>query len=75
MHSNGTTSGEHGSIPDDSQPEEVSELEDQLDKLETSAQALIGQHLKAVYGEIVREPIPDRLLRLIDELERKEDDR
>jgi hypothetical protein len=41
-------------------------------KLDDSAQLLIGQHLKAVYSEIVREPIPEQFLQLLDELERKE---
>ena len=44
-------------------------------KLDESAQLLIGQHLKAVYSEIVRQPIPDQFLLLLDELERKERDR
>lgn len=41
----------------------------QFDK---AAQALIGQHLKAMYSEVVQERVPDHLLRLLDELERKE---
>jgi hypothetical protein len=41
-------------------------------KLDESAQQLIGQHLKAVYDEIVQQPVPDQFLRLLDELERKE---
>jgi Anti-sigma factor NepR len=40
-------------------------------KLDDAAQQLIGQQLKAVYGEIVRQPIPDKFLQLLDELERK----
>jgi Anti-sigma factor NepR len=42
-------------------------------KLDTSAQALIGQQLRAVYGEIVKEPIPDHLLKLLEDLERKDE--
>lgn len=41
-------------------------------KLDDAAQALIGQHLKAIYGEIVQQPVPDRFLELLEELERKE---
>lgn len=41
-------------------------------KLDDSAQQMIGQQLKAVYSEIVRQPIPDQFLKLLDELERKE---
>lgn len=41
-------------------------------KLDESAQALIGHHLKAVYSEIVEQPIPDHFLKLLEELERKE---
>jgi hypothetical protein len=42
-------------------------------KLDTSAQALIGQQLRAVYGEIVNQPIPDHLLKLLEDLERKDE--
>lgn len=41
-------------------------------RLDEAAQALIGQHLKAVYSEIVQQPIPKEFLELLDELERKE---
>ena len=44
-------------------------------KLDESAQAMIGQRLKAVYSAIVREPVPDQFLKLLEELERKEKDR
>lgn len=40
--------------------------------LDTHTQVMIGQRLKAVYGEIVRQPVPDDLLRLLDELAAKE---
>jgi Anti-sigma factor NepR len=74
MHSSGTTAAQGGSCQENIS-EELQEVEGNSGRLETSAQALIGQQLKAVYGEIVREPIPDRLLKLIEELERKEDSR
>ncbi len=38
-------------------------------------QAQIGQQLRAVYQAIVNEPVPERFLRLIEELERKKADR
>ncbi len=41
-------------------------------KLDATAQALIGQRLKAIYNEVVQEDVPDHLLKLLDELERKE---
>lgn len=41
-------------------------------RLDTTAQALIGQHLRAIYDEIRQQEVPDHLLRLLDELERKE---
>lgn len=41
-------------------------------KLDVAAQALIGHHLRALYGEIVKEPVPDRFLKLLQDLESKE---
>ena len=41
-------------------------------RLDDQAQDVIGQQLKAVYGAIVQEPIPDRFLELLEDLERKE---
>lgn len=38
-------------------------------------QALIGQQLRAVYHEILNEPVPDRFVRLLDELAAKRVDR
>lgn len=40
--------------------------------IDEPTQALIGHRLKAVYAEIVEQPVPERLLRLLEELERKE---
>ena len=39
-------------------------------RLDPAAQMLIGQTLKALYSEIVHEPIPDRLAKLLAELDR-----
>ena len=41
-------------------------------KIDEAAQALIGHHLRTLYGEIVREPIPDQLLKLLHDLDNKE---
>ena len=41
-------------------------------KLNARAQAMIGQRLKAVYNDLVQEPVPEHLLQLLAELERKE---
>ena len=41
-------------------------------RLDPTAQALIGHHLKAFYGQIVDEAVPQHLLELLDELERRE---
>ena len=40
--------------------------------LDSRAQAVIGQRLKAVYSELVQQPVPDHLLKLLEELERQE---
>ncbi len=41
-------------------------------KLDASAQMLIGRQLKAVYGDILAEPVPEQFLQLLDDLERAE---
>lgn len=41
-------------------------------KIDEIAQAMIGRQLRAVYDEIVHEAVPDNLLKLLDELDRKE---
>ena len=48
---------------------------DPIETLDARAQALIGQRLKMVYDELVQEPIPDHLLRLLEDLEKKEQKR
>jgi hypothetical protein len=40
--------------------------------LQPQLQAHLGRTLKAVYGALVEEPVPQKLLDLLDELERKE---
>jgi hypothetical protein len=41
--------------------------------LSPNLQAHIGRHLRAVFDEVAREPIPDRLLQLLRDLERSGD--
>jgi hypothetical protein len=48
-------------------------LDDVAIRLDASAQALIGQQLRAVYGEIVNQPVPDHLLKLLEELQGKDE--
>lgn len=40
--------------------------------LDSRAQALIGQRLKAMYHQIVEQPVPDHLLKLLEDLEKAE---
>jgi hypothetical protein len=40
-------------------------------KLEADLQAQIGRQLRSVYEEVVKEGVPDRLVQLLEELERK----
>lgn len=78
MHANGKddgTSGFDGGAKPAEADKHVHRPNETDLKLDGSAQLLIGQHLKAVYGAIVRQPIPDQFLQLLDELERKERDR
>jgi Anti-sigma factor NepR len=43
------------------------------DGLAPNLQAHIGRHLRAVFDEVASEPIPDRLLRLLQDLEQSGD--
>jgi hypothetical protein len=43
--------------------------------LEADLQAVIGQQLRAVYHEILNEPVPDRFVRLLEQLATKSADR
>lgn len=40
-------------------------------RLDTDVQRFIGNQLRAVYDEVVKEPVPDRFVKLLEELERK----
>ena len=46
--------------------------EEVMISLDSRAQAMIGQRLKAVYSELVQQPVPDHLLKLLEELEQQE---
>ena len=43
------------------------------DGLSPNLQAHIGRHVRAVFDEVAREPIPEHLLRLLKDLERSGD--
>ncbi len=43
--------------------------------LEPELQDHIGMQLRAVYNEILSEPVPERFLKLLEELERKQADK
>jgi hypothetical protein len=57
---------------DESMGEDAAGGRDSEAKLDEAAQALIGHQLKAMYGEVVQQSVPDHLLKLLDELERRE---
>ena len=40
-------------------------------KLGNDVQRFIGDQLRAVYDEVLKEPVPDRFVKLLEELERK----
>ena len=42
--------------------------------LSANLQAHIGRHVRAAFDEVAREPIPEHLLRLLKDLERRGDD-
>jgi hypothetical protein len=41
-------------------------------RMEAELQDHIGRELRALYNEVVEEPIPERFLKLLDDLERKQ---
>lgn len=46
---------------------------DQPDGLSSTLQAHIGRHVRAVFDEVAREPIPEHLLELLKNLEQRGD--
>jgi Anti-sigma factor NepR len=45
------------------------------DGSQAQLQAHLGKNLKAVYQAVVDEPVPEKLIKLLDELERRENER
>jgi hypothetical protein len=43
--------------------------------IDANLQAHIGRHLRALYDDIVNQPVPERFVRLLEELEHKQGDR
>ena len=54
-----------------SEPNQIGQA-DTAAALGADLQAHIGRQLRAVYDEVVSEAVPDRFLRLLEELERKQ---
>jgi hypothetical protein len=55
------------------EPKKRAEGENVLEtRLQVQLQAHLGRNLKAVYEALVQEPVPERFLKLLDKLERKE---
>jgi hypothetical protein len=58
---------DHGATTDDAA------LAEPETGLTPNLQAHIGRHVRAVFDEVAREPIPEHLLRLLKDLERSGD--
>jgi hypothetical protein len=41
-------------------------------KLDTTSQKRIGDQLRAMYDELVQQPVPDRFKNLLEQLEKKD---
>jgi hypothetical protein len=50
-------------------------IEERAGKLDKETQAKIGQQLRAMYDEVVRQGVPDRFAELLKQLEKREDDK
>ena len=51
-------------------------LDDKLDtaaKLDSSSQKRIGDQLRAMYDELMQQPVPDRFRELLDQLDKKKE--
>jgi Anti-sigma factor NepR len=53
--------------------DEAAIVADQETGLSPNLQAHIGRHVRAVFDEVAREPVPEHLLRLLKDLERSGD--
>jgi Anti-sigma factor NepR len=60
---------EHGAPQTSGGPEAI----DAASGLSPNLQAHIGRHVRAVFDEVAREPVPEHLLRLLKDLERSGD--
>ncbi|MET0301750.1 MAG: NepR family anti-sigma factor [Methyloceanibacter sp.] len=60
---------EHGAPQTAGGPEAI----DAASGLSPNLQAHIGRHVRAVFDEVAREPVPEHLLRLLKDLERSGD--
>jgi hypothetical protein len=60
---------EHGAQQTSGGPEAI----DAASGLSPNLQAHIGRHVRAVFDEVAREPVPEHLLRLLKDLERSGD--
>jgi hypothetical protein len=49
-------------------------LSARVDGLSSNVQAHIGRHVREVFDEVAREPIPERLLQLLKDLEQSGDE-
>jgi len=61
------TPADHGTQVDDAA------LAEPETGLSPNLQAHIGRHVRAVFDEVAREPVPEHLLRLLKDLERSGD--
>ncbi len=59
--------------PADHSSEDATLVAEQETGLTPNLQAHIGRHVRAVFDEVAREPIPEHLLRLLKDLERSGD--
>jgi hypothetical protein len=54
------------------QPESEEETQESVTRLPGIATQLIGERMRTMYASMVREPVPEELLKLIRQLESKE---
>jgi hypothetical protein len=59
--------------PADNPTEDTALVAEQETGLSANLQAHIGRHVRAVFDEVAREPVPEHLLRLLRDLERSGD--
>jgi hypothetical protein len=66
---NGTRSGTRPALPP-----EASEAEDPPPALDRAVQSRIGDHLRSMYDDLTRQPVPDRFRDLLARLDERERD-